>query len=44
MNSGVSFYAAMPSCEKERIPEFTNFFSPEAKYSGIAVAELVTQW
>lgn len=26
MNSGVSFYAAMPSCERERIPEFTNFF------------------
>lgn len=44
MNSGVSFYAAMPSCERERIPEFTNFvFPPEAKYSGIAVAELVAQ-
>ena len=44
MNSGVSFYAAMPSCERERIPDSQIFFPPEAKYSGIAVAELVTQW
>lgn len=29
MNSGVSFYAAMPSCEREHISEFTNFFFPQ---------------